>query len=529
LYRRVNRPAYICTARLNGREALCPQDAGVTKTMALVSRYKNFIDGEWIDAVSGNTFESRNPADSNDVLGEFADSNQEDVNRAVASAVSAYNKWRLYPAPKRAEILYRAAELLIRNKEKFADDMSREMGKILKESRGDVQEAIDMTYYIAGEGRRLFGHTTPSELPDKFMMSVRMPLGVASVITPWNFPMAIPSWKIIPALVSGNTVVFKPSPETPLCGVNFVRTLAEAGIPRGVINLVTGTAVEVGHTMVTHPDVSVVSFTGSTETGRIINQNAAASFKRIALEMGGKNALIVMEDAEVDLAVDGAIWGGFGTTGQRCTAASRLLIQESIYDEFIEKFVARARGLRVGDGRNPEVDMGPVVNESQLYSIEKYVQIGKQEGARLLCGGHRLEGAIYDEGYFYAPTIFGEVDRKMRVARDEIFGPVVSAIRFKDLQEAIDIANEPVYGLSSAIFTRNVNHAFTAMREINAGITYVNSSTIGAEVHLPFGGTKQTGNGFREGGPTAIDLYTEWKTIYIDFSGRLQKAQIDDI
>jgi alpha-ketoglutaric semialdehyde dehydrogenase len=491
-------------------------------------QFKNLINGEWIDSSSGKTTLNINPADKQDLIGEFPDSNTEDVEAAVSAAQKAYQNWRLTPAPKRAKILYQAGEMLIAQKQELARDMTREMGKVLRETGGDVQEAIDMTYYIAAEGRRLHGHTTPSELPDKFMMSVRIPLGVAAIITPWNFPMAIPSWKIIPALVTGNTVVFKPAEDTPLSVHHFVRILHEAGVPAGVVNLVCGSGEAIGPSMVTHPDVSIVSFTGSTEVGKDINQRAASSLKRISLEMGGKNGIIVMEDADVNLAVDGAVWGGFGTTGQRCTAASRVIVHERVYDEFLEKFVERAKALKVGNGINPQTDMGPCINESQLFKVEKYVQIGKQEGARLMCGGCRLEGGLYEEGFFYAPTIFAEVDPHMRIAREEIFGPVVSVLRANDLEEALQIANDTPYGLSSAIYTRNVNYAFRAMRDLYTGITYVNSSTIGAEVHLPFGGTKQTGNGHREGGPTVIDLYTEWKTIYVDFSGKLQKAQIDN-
>ncbi|MCI0412829.1 aldehyde dehydrogenase family protein [bacterium] len=490
-------------------------------------QYKNLINGEWVDSSSGKTSLNTNPADK-EIIGEFPDSNAEDVAAAVAAAKNAYQSWRLVPAPKRAEILFRAGELLREQKDQLAKDMTREMGKVLKESGGDVQEAIDMTYFIAAEGRRLHGHTTPSELPDKFMMSVRIPLGVASIITPWNFPMAIPSWKIIPALVTGNTVVFKPAEDTPLSAHHFVRILKEAGVPAGVVNLVCGSGEAIGSDLVTHSDVSIISFTGSTEVGKIINQNAASTFKRVSLEMGGKNGIIVMEDADVDLAVDGAVWGGFGTTGQRCTAASRVLLHERVYDEFLEKFVSRAKSLKVGNGLNPQTEMGPSINEAQLFKVEKYVQIGKQEGARLMCGGARLEGGIYDQGFFYAPTIFAEVDPHMRIAREEIFGPVVAVLRIGSLDQALEIANDTPYGLSSAIYTGNVNHAFRAMRDLYTGITYINSSTIGAEVHLPFGGTKQTGNGHREGGPTVIDLFTEWKTIYVDFSGKLQKAQIDN-
>ena len=492
------------------------------------TQYRNFIDGEWIKPRSGEFTPDRNPADTNDVVGEFPESSSADVSDAVDAASGAYASWKLVPAPKRAEILIRAAEILIRQKDRFAREMTREMGKILKETGGDVQEAIDMTYYIAGEGRRLHGHTTPSELPDKYMMSIRVPLGVAAMITPWNFPMAIPSWKIIPALVTGNTVVLKPAPDTPLSAYNFVKSLEEAGIPKGVVNLIFGDGTNVGAPLVSHRDVAIVSFTGSTATGKTINEMAASNFKRVSLEMGGKNAIIVLDDADLDLAVDGALWGGFGTSGQRCTAASRLILHEKIHDSFLERFVRRVQSLKVGNGLDPETEMGPLINESQRNKVESYVQIGKQEGARLLCGGHRLTGASYDRGYFFAPTVFTNVDRNMVIAREEIFGPVVSVLRARDLEEAIELCNDTVYGLSSSIYTQNVHHAFRAMRDIQAGITYVNSPTIGAEVHLPFGGVKQTGNGHREGGPTVIDLYTEWKTLYVDFSGKLQKAQIQE-
>jgi len=461
-----------------------------------MKRYLNYINGEWVDSSSGKSFTNSNPADKEDVIGEFPESAPEDVSAAVDAARRSYSKWRLYPAPKRAEILYRAAEIILCNKEKYTHDMTREMGKVLKEAGGDVQEAIDMTYFIAGEGRRLHGHTTNSELPNKFMMSMRMPLGVAAVITPWNFPMAIPSWKIAPALVTGNTVIFKPAFDTPLTAHNFVKALEEAGVPPGVVNLIYGTGPHAGSQLVEHPDVSIVSFTGSTDTGRKINQAAASSFKRVSLEMGGKNAIIVMDDADVDLAVEGAVWGGFGTTGQRCTAASRLLLHEKIHDAFIEKFVNRVKALKVGNGLDPSIEMGPCINEMQLAKVEKYVEIGKGEGAKLKTGGHRLTEGALSRGNFFAPTIFTEVSPQMRIAREEIFGPVVSAIRIRDLEDAIRICNETIYGLSSAIYTGNINQAFRAMRDINTGITYINSSTIGAEVHLPFGGTKQTGTEF---------------------------------
>ncbi len=495
--------------------------------MAPPKVYKNFINGEWVESVSGRAFENVNPANRHELIGIFQKSSAEDADNAIAAAKEAYKSWRLVPAPKRGEILFRAARLLLERKETLAEQMTREMGKILAETRGDVQEAIDMTFYMAGEGRRQFGQTTPSELPNKFCMSVRSPIGICSLITPWNFPIAIPSWKVMPALICGNTVVMKPATDTPLSMYNLVRVLEEAGIPRGVMNFVAGGGGEVGTRLMTHEEVRVVSFTGSTEVGRQVSKACADTFKHACLEMGGKNVILVMDDANLDLAVDGAIWGGFGTTGQRCTAASRVVVHKKVYKEFRDKFVARARALKVGNGLDPTVQMGPLINEGQLKTVEEYVQIGKDEGARLLCGGQRLTGGEYDCGSFYAPTIFGDCDPKMRIAQEEIFGPVVSVVPCDSLDEAIEIGNGVVYGLSSSIYTQDVNNAFKAMREMETGIFYVNASTIGAETHLPFGGTKQTGNGHREAATAALDFYSEWKAIYIDYSGKLQRAQID--
>ena len=489
--------------------------------------YKNFIDGEWVESRSGDMFEDRNPADTREVVGVFQKSNREDVDSAVDAAKRAFKKWRLVPAPRRAEIVYRASEILIERKEECSRDMTREMGKVLRETRGDVQEAIDTGYYMAGEGRRLFGPTTPSELPNKFAMAVRQPLGVCAMITPWNFPMAIPSWKLFPAIVAGNTCVIKPAQDTPLSVFNFVRTLADAGLPRGVVNIVTGFGSTVGGPLTEHPDVRAVSLTGSTAVGRIVGETAAKSFKHCSLELGGKNPMIVLDDANLDLAIEGALWGAFGTTGQRCTATSRIILQKGIYNDFTHRLVERARRLKIGNGLDEAVDMGPAVNESQLKTDLSYVEIGKNEGARLLCGGNRLDAGNYKYGWFMEPTVFGDVDAKMRIAQEEIFGPVVSLIPCEGFEDAIEIANNIEYGLSSAIYTRDVNKAFVAMRDLYAGITYVNAPTIGAEVHLPFGGVKATGNGHREGGFGAVDFYTEWKSIYVDYSDKLQRAQID--
>ena len=496
-------------------------------TATPTSTFHNFIDGQWRSSVSGDLFENRNPANADDLIGVFQKSTRTDVEEAVDAARLAYERWRLVPAPRRAELLFRAAALIAERKEALARDMTREMGKVLEEARGDVQEAVDMTYFMAGEGRRQHGQTAPSELRDKFAMSIRQPLGVCSVITPWNFPMAIPSWKIIPALVCGNTVVFKPATLTPLSAINFVKILEEAGIPRGVVNLVTGGGGEVGNALLVSDTVRVVSFTGSTGVGRTVSEHAAPSFKKVHLEMGGKNVVMIMEDANLELAVEGCLWGGFGTTGQRCTAASRVVVHENVYEPFLEAFVARARELRVGDGLKPDTQVGPLVSEGQCETVVKYVEIGRQEGARLVCGGHAITSGAYAKGSFHEPTIFADVAPSMRIAQEEIFGPVVSVIPCHSFEDAIAIGNGVDYGLSASIYTQDINRAFAAMRDMYTGIFYVNAPTIGAEVHLPFGGTKATGNGHREAGTAALDVFSEWKSVYVDFSGRLQRAQID--
>ena len=491
--------------------------------------YKNFIDGEWIDSTTGETFEDRNPADIREVVAIFQRSAKADVDAAVDAAKRAFERWRLVPAPRRAEIVFRAAEMLAERKEQYSRDMTREMGKVIKETRGDTQEAIDTAYYMAGEGRRLFGPTTPSELPNKFAMAVRQPLGVCGMITPWNFPMAIPSWKLLPAIVCGNACVIKPAQETPLSTFNLVRALTDAGVPNGVINIVTGSGSTVGGPLTEHPEVRAISLTGSTVVGRTVGVTAAKSFKHCSLELGGKNPMIVLDDANLDLAIEGGLWGGFGTTGQRCTATSRIILQKGVYREFVGRYIARAKALKVGNGLDESVDMGPAINEAQLKTDLAYVDIGKEEGAKLVCGGHRLEKGEYQHGYFMEATVFTDVDAKMRIAKEEIFGPVVSIIPCDNLEHAIQIANDIEYGLSSSIYTKDVNKAFVAMRDLHAGITYINAPTIGAEVHLPFGGTKATGNGHREGGIGAIDFYTEWKSVYVDYSDKLQKAQIDRV
>ena len=494
-----------------------------------VKKYHNYIDGEWVKSSSGEWFDNVNPADTTDIVGWFPASNEEDVNAAVEAAKNAATKWRRIPAPKRAELLFTLGEILRKNKDEFTNQMTREMGKVLKEAGGDVQEAIDCTYYTAGEGRRLHGFTTPAEMPNKFAMCVRQPVGICGLITPFNFPMAIPSWKLIPALVCGNTVVIKSGEDVPLSTINLVKSCEEAGIPKGVVNVVNGFG-NAGAALVDHKDVRLISFTGSTTTGRIIAENCARENKIVSLEMGGKNAIIVMDDADVDNAVEGSLWGAFGTSGQRCTASSRLIVHKKIYKKFCEKLVEKVKQLRIGNGLDKKTEVGPVINERQADKIHGYIEIGKNhDKATLACGGNRLTKGVYKNGYFIEPTVFTDVKRGMRIEQEEIFGPVTSVIPFSTLDEAIDIVNGVQYGLSSAIYTQDVNHAFYAMQELYTGICYVNSATIGAEVHLPFGGTKGTGNGHREAGTQVLDIFSEWKSLYIDYSGKLQKAQIDAV
>jgi len=490
-------------------------------------KFQNYINGQWVDTKSGRTFEDRNPARWDEVVGTFPKSSKEDVDEAVKAARAAFKTWRLVPAPKRGDIVRKAADLLVSRKEEIARLMTREMGKVLLETRGDVQEGIDTGYYAATEGRRLFGMNAPSELPNKMNLSFRVPIGVVGVVTPWNFPMAIPTWKIFPALVSGNTVVFKPASDTPATATMLVKILEEAGLPTGVINIVHGGGGEVGNAIVDHTDVDALSFTGSTVVGKKLSEVGSRTLKRISLELGGKNAQIVMDDANLDLALDAVLWGAFGTTGQRCTATSRLILHEKIHDMFMKMLINRASKLRLGDGLLPDVEVGPCINEGQRERVHSYVEIGRQEGAKLVLGGEAATGGDLDLGWFYKPTIFDGVTPAMRIAVEEIFGPVLSVLTVKSFEEAVDVLNGTSYGLSSSIFTQDVNRAFRAMRDIEAGITYINGATIGAEAHMPFGGVKQTGNGHREGGWTVFDFYTEWKTVYVDFSGKLQKAQID--
>ena len=499
------------------------------KTRKSVKKYHNYIGGEWVKSSSGEWFDNVNPADNSDIVGRFPKSNADDVNKAVLAAKNAATRWRRTPAPKRAELLFTLGEILRKDKDRYSTEMTREMGKVLSETGGDVQEAIDCTYYTAGEGRRLHGFTTKAEMPNKYAMCERQPVGLCGLITPFNFPMAIPSWKLIPALVCGNTVVIKSGEDVPLSTINLVKACEQAGIPKGVVNVVNGFA-EPGKALVEHDDVRLISFTGSTDTGRIIAEQCAKDNKIVSLEMGGKNAIIIMDDADIDNAVEGSLWGAFGTSGQRCTASSRLIVHRKVYKKFCEKLVAKVKTLRVGNGLDPKTTVGPVINQQAMDKIMGYIEIGKNEDkATLAAGGKRKNRGAFKDGFFIEPTVFTDVSRKMRIAQEEIFGPVLSVIPFGKLDEAIDIVNESKYGLSSAIYTQDVNQAFYAMQELYTGICYVNSATIGAEVHLPFGGTKGTGNGHREAGTQVLDIFTEWKSIYVDFSGKLQKAQIDEV
>ena len=489
--------------------------------------FRHFIAGEWVDSTSGATFESVNPADTRDVVGRFQQGTAADVAMAVRAAEAAGGMWRRTPAPKRGEIMYHFGALMAEHKERLARAMTREMGKVIAEARGDVQEGIDIAFLMAGEGRRMAGETVPSELPDKWAMSIRQPIGMAGIITPWNFPMAIPCWKIMPALVTGNTVVFKPSSDTPWCATLLVELMAEAGFPSGTINLVTGGGSEVGDAIVDNPDVGVISFTGSSATGRHIGARAGRKLKRLSLELGGKNAIAVMADADLDLATDGILWSAFGTTGQRCTAASRVIVERPVVEPLLDRLERRTSALRLGSGLDDRVDVGPLINEAAVEKVASYVGIGRGEG-ELVIGGDVARDGELAHGHFFRPTIFSSVKPMDRIAQEEIFGPVLSVIPVDDYAAAAIAVNQTRYGLSSSIYTSNANTAFRAMRDFETGIVYVNAGTTGAETHLPFGGWKETGNGHREAGHAALDTFTEWKAIYVDFSGRLQRAQIDN-
>lgn len=493
----------------------------------LMERFKNYINGKWVEPLSGEYFKNINPADREDIIGEFPLSGQEDVNAAVAAAKEAFKKWKRVPAPKRGDMLRKAGDIFNRRKDELADIMTREMGKPVFETKGDIQEAIDTAYYAATETRRLFGFTAPSELENKQNMSFRVPVGVCGIITAWNFPVAVPSWKILPAIAAGNTVVYKPSKDSPHSGVIFAEILEEAGIPDGVFNVLLGKG-NMGNMLVEHPDIKLIGFTGSTDIGFKIGEICGRTNKKCSLEMGGKNAQIVMPDANFDLALEGVLWGAFGTTGQRCTATSRLILHKDIYEEFLGMLKDRAEKLVLGDGRKKGTDVGPVIHEQSLKNVENYIKIAIEEGGRLICGGKRATQGELQKGNFHEPTVIADVLPTHTIFKEEIFGPVLSVTKADSFEDAIELQNNCDFGLSSSIYTRNVNHAFQAMRDIEAGITYINAPTIGAEAHMPFGGVKGTGNGHREGGWTVFEIFTEWKTVYVDFSDKLQRAQIDN-
>ncbi|HET9521328.1 MAG TPA: aldehyde dehydrogenase family protein [Candidatus Limnocylindrales bacterium] len=503
------------------RPATAAEDRGTLPT------FGHFIAGEWCDGVTGDTFESHNPADTRDVIGLFQAGTPADVAMAIKAAETALPRWQRMPAPKRGEILYRFGALMAEHKERLAQAMTREMGKVIAEARGDVQEGIDIAFLMAGEGRRMFGDTVPSELPDKWAMSIRQPIGVAGIITPWNFPIAIPCWKMMPALVTGNTVVFKPASDTPHCATLLVELMAEAGFPPGTVNLVTGSGADVGDAIVDSPDIGVISFTGSSSTGKHIAARSGRRLKRVSLELGGKNGIVVLADADLDLATDGILWSAFGTTGQRCTAASRVVVDRTVLDDLLTRLEGRTAKLRLGPGADTATDVGPLINAGAVEKVGGYVEIGRGEG-ELVTGGAPATDGDLAHGHFFAPTIFTGVKPMDRIAQEEIFGPVLSVVPVDGYDAAVTAINQTRYGLSASIFTRDVNAAFRAMRDFETGIVYINAGTTGAETHLPFGGWKETGNGHREAGHAALDTFTEWKSIYVDFSGRLQRAQIDN-
>jgi acyl-CoA reductase-like NAD-dependent aldehyde dehydrogenase len=487
---------------------------------------KNYIGGRFVDGEELQKVGVYNPANGEE-LAKVPLSTKEEVNQAVEFAKKAQKEWAKVPAVKRAEFLYEIGFRLKEKKEHLAQILTKEMGKVIEEARGEVQEGIDMAFYMAGEGRRLFGETTPSELSNKFAMSVRSPVGVVGIITPWNFPIAIATWKSFPAIVAGNTVVWKPSTETPLMAHELGKIFDEVGLPEGVVNIVYGTGPQVGTALIEHPDVKVISFTGSNATGSRVAELGGRHLKKISLEMGGKNAVIVMDDADLDLAVEGILWSAFGTTGQRCTACSRVIVHKDVKQELEEKLVSAIKELTIGNGLDPSVKVGPVINQQALEKIHQYVKIGLKEGAKLLTGGNTITTPPYDKGFYFEPTLFTNVQPDMIIAQEEIFGPVLGVIEVNSLEEAIEVNNSVKYGLSSSIFTQDVNKVFEAQRDLDTGIVYVNAGTTGAEIHLPFGGTKGTGNGHRDSGQAALDVFTEWKSVYVDYSGKLQRAQID--
>ncbi|WP_174615920.1 aldehyde dehydrogenase family protein [Virgibacillus ihumii] len=496
----------------------------MTEALLTTEKLKNYINGDWVDGKDHTAVV--NPANGKTIV-DVPLSDAEDVDKAVQTAKKAQKEWALVPAPQRAEVLFKVGQIMKERKERLSQLLTMENGKVLEEARGEVQEGIDMAFYMAGEGRRLFGHTTPAELPNKFSMSQRAPVGVVGIITPWNFPIAIATWKSFPAIVAGNAVIWKPATETPIMAYELAQILEEAGLPKGVLNVVFGKGSAVGDAMVHHDDIRVISFTGSNETGRNIAGECGKQLKKVSLEMGGKNAITVMDDADLDLAVEGILWSAYGTSGQRCTAASRVIVHEDVKERLEERLLAEIEKLTIGDGLDESNKVGPIINKAGLEKIEKYIQVGKEESAKLVAGGYVLDGAKYADGHYFAPTLFTDCTADMRISQEEIFGPVISLIPVKSFEEAIEVNNGVSFGLSSSIFTTDANRVFKAQRDLDTGIVYVNAGTTGAEIHLPFGGTKGTGNGHRDSGVQALDVFTEWKAVYIDYSGKLQRAQID--
>ena len=491
-----------------------------------MTTYRSFIDGFWLDSVSTKTAPNINPANVNDIIGTTQLCTRDEARRAVEAAYSAFRDWKATPAPARGRIIARAARLMEEHKEELAHILTREEGKTVSEARGELTRAINVVEFCAGESRRMNGETIPSELPANFAYTIKQPHGVVACITPWNFPIAIPAWKIGPALVAGNTVVFKPASNTPGSAVRLTELFVEAGLPPGVLNLVLGSGSEAGDEIVSHPAVRAISFTGSTETGLKLYEQVARRGVKVQAEMGGKNPVVVLEDCDMNLAVESTAQGAFGSTGQRCTATSRAIIIDKIADEFVEKIVARAKSFRLGAGDDPNTDIGPSVDESQFDTVLKYIDIGREDGAELLCGGKRATGNGLENGYFVEPTLFDRVTPDMRIAREEIFGPVLAVLRVKDFDEAMTVANDCEYGLSSSVFTNDANTIYRFIDEIETGMTHINSPTTGGEAHIPFGGIKATGIGHREQGSTSLDFYTELKVIYVDYTGRKREGNL---
>src|SRR5713226_8252090 len=486
---------------------------------------RNFINGRWVESGSTRTVERRNPANLDEVIGLAPLSTREETREAIAAARAAFAAWRDTPAPVRGRVIAKAAILMEQQKEELARILTREEGKTFKDSLGEVQKSVNILEFMAGESRRLGGETLPSELPKNFAYTLKQPLGVVAAITPWNFPVSIPVWKISPALVAGNTVVFKPATLTPFTGAKVVEIFEQAGAPAGVLNMVVGSGSQVGDELLLHPDVRAISFTGSNEVGSELYAQGARRMKKCQCEMGGKNPLVILSDADLPLAVESTVFGAFASNGQRCTATSRVIIEESVADKFVQLLVERTSKLRTGNGLEPGIDMGPAVDESQLRTDLRYIEIGKKE-AKLLLGGERLTGGVYDRGYFVPPTVFDHVAPSSTIAQDEIFGPVLSIIRARDLYESLPVANSVRYGLSSSLYSNDAAKIFEFIDRIETGITHVNSPTVGGEAQLPFGGMKATGVGMREMGRGAIDFFTELKAVYIDFTGRRRESNI---